>query len=378
MPSYTACVMTSAHPAGDTRIYHKQCRSLSRAGFDVTLIAPHSGQQAVEDGVRIRGVHQHSNRFWRMINTTRAIYREALAVNADVYHFHDPELIPVGLLLRARGKRVLYDIHEDLPRTLSYKSYVRPWMRKPLEKMIDVGERLATRFFSGLIVANPSSVPRFRESAPLAVVQNFPLMHEFASIAASDDFAPREFVTYVGQRITRARGAEEMVQAIGLVPEHVPLRLKLVGRIEPPELLSSLQQMPGWKRVNYEGTLGRSGVVSAVRSSLAGLVVLHPEPNYVTAQPVKLFEYMGAGIPVIASDFPILRSIVEGAGCGIVVDPTDPLEIAKAILHLHNNRADARAMGECGRRAIEARYNWASEERELLRMYHRLCSQASA
>jgi len=370
--------MTSAHPAGDTRIFHKQCRSLANAGYKVTLIAPYSGEQTAEDGVQIRAVHQHSNRLWRMINTTRVIYHEALAVNAEVYHFHDPELIPVGLALRARGKRVIYDIHEDLPRTLSYKPYIRPWMRKPLEKVVDVGERLATRFFSGLIVANPSSIPRFRECAPLAVVQNFPLMREFEAITASEDFAKREFVTYVGQRITRARGAEEMVHAIGLLRDQVPLRLKLVGHIEPPELLSDLQVLPGWGRVDYAGTLGRSGVVAAVQGALAGLVVLHPEPNYVTAQPVKLFEYMGAGIPVIASDFPILRSIIEGAGCGVVVDPTDPVEIARAILHLHKNRDLARAMGERGRQAMNSRYNWASEERELLRMYRQLCSQSPA
>jgi glycosyltransferase involved in cell wall biosynthesis len=92
-------------------------------------------------------------------------------------------------------------------------------------------------------------------------------------------------------------------------------------------------------------------------------------PNHIDAQPNKMFEYMSAGLPLIASDFPLWREIVEGNDCGVCVDPADPAAIAEAIDRLVENPDLARRMGENGQRAVHERYNWAIEEKKLLALY---------
>jgi glycosyltransferase involved in cell wall biosynthesis len=369
------CVLTSAHPAFDVRIFHKECKSLARAGYEVALVAPDRESQRI-DGVTIRAVTPAKGRFERWFKTTGAVYRAAVAVDADVYHFHDPELLPVGLLLRARGKKVIYDIHEDLPLTVSYKPYVPKWLQRPLAKVCAIVESLTVRQFSGLIAATPEIAARFSGHSNVCVVQNYPIREEFGDEAESSVCGG--YVVYVGLRITKARGAEEMVRAMGLLGESHSIRLKLAGAIEPPELLQQLEAAPGWASIDYLGSLGRAGVSELIRNAIAGLVVLHPEPNYVSSHPVKLFEYMCAGIPVIASDFPVFRSIIDGARCGILVDPLSDRQIAGAIEFLYTHPEEARAMGARGRLAVSSHYNWQHEEQTLLEMYNRMCHAAES
>jgi len=369
------CILTSAHPVFDVRIFHKECKTLARAGYDVTLVAGHSESLSVE-GVTIKAVTPAKGRFERWFRTTAEVYRAAVAVDADVYHFHDPELIPAGLLLRARGKKVIYDMHEDLPRTVPYKPYVPKWLQPPLAKALAIGEALAVPRFSGLIAASPEISARYVAHPNLSIVQNYPLREEFPEDSRSPTHG--DYVVYVGLRITRARGALEMMRAIDLVPEALRVRLKLVGTIEPGDLVEELKAMPGWRSTEYLGPLGRAGVSELTRNAMAGLVVLHPEPNYVTSHPVKLFEYMCAGIPVIASDFPPFRRIIEQAQCGILVDSLSPKKIAEAIEFLASHPEEARAMGARGRLAVNSRYNWQHEEQVLLGMYNRMCHAAES
>jgi len=369
------CILTSAHPVFDVRIFHKECKTLVRAGYDVTLVAGHSESLSV-DGVTIKAVTPAKGRFERWFRTTAAVYSAAVAVDADVYHFHDPELIPTGLLLRARGKKVIYDMHEDLPRTVPYKPYVPKWLQPALAKVLGIGESLAVRRFSGLIAASPEISARYVAHPNLSIVQNYPLREEFPE--GGETPARSDYVVYVGLRITRARGAVEMLRAIELVPEALRVRLKLVGTIEPGDLVQQLQGMPGWGLTEYVGPLGRVGVSELTRNAMAGLVVLHPEPNYVNSHPVKLFEYMCAGIPVIASDFPVFRRIIEQAQCGILVDSLSPKKIAGAIEFLAAHPEEARAMGARGRLAVNSRYNWQHEEQVLLGMYNRMCHNAES
>jgi glycosyltransferase involved in cell wall biosynthesis len=370
------CVLTSAHPAFDVRIFHKECRSLARAGYDVTLVAPHPGESQNIDGVTLRAVTPATGRFERWFKTTGVVYRAAIGADADVYHFHDPELLPVGLLLRARGRKVIYDIHEDLPLTVSYKPYVPKWLQRPLAKVCSIVESLTVRQFSGLIAATPEIAVRFSGHSNVCVVQNYPIREEFGDEAESS--VRGDYVAYVGVRITKARGAEEMVRAMGLLSEPHSIRLKLAGAIEPQALLQQLEATPGWASIDYLGSLGRTGVSELIRNAIAGLVVLHPEPNYVNSHPVKLFEYMCAGIPVIASDFPVFRSIIDGAKCGILVDPLSDRQIADAIEYLYTHPDEARAMGARGRLAVSSRYNWQHEEQTLLEMYNRMCHAAES
>jgi glycosyltransferase involved in cell wall biosynthesis len=369
------CILTSAHPTFDVRIFHKEGKALARAGYEVILVA--SGKiDGTYEGVTLKCLPVWKSRSDRFLRGTAAVYRLARQADADVYHFHDPELIPVALLLLIQGKKVVYDIHEDLPRTIVYKTYIPRALVKPISRTVELIEDCASCRFSALITASPQIASRFtKRNRNLAVVNNYPKMEEI-QIPSGNSFKDRErTLLYVGMRITRSRGAEEMVRSMAFLPKDLGAELKLVGNWEDPELASSLETLAGWDRTTFLGLLDRGGVAGELQKAYAGLVILHPEPNYVTSQPVKLYEYMCAGIPVIASDFPVWREFVTKARCGLLVDPMKPQEIAEAMEYLLRNPEEAEEMGRRGYQAIVEHFNWSNEEEELLRFYNKLFSQ---
>ncbi|HXJ94780.1 MAG TPA: glycosyltransferase family 4 protein [Terriglobia bacterium] len=360
--------LTSVHPAFDVRIFQKECGTLAEAGHQVTLIAPHDRDEQ-SGKVAIHAVAKSRCRASRMLVGTWRVYRRALREPADAYHFHDPELIPVGLLLRAHGKPVVYDLHEDVPCDILGKDYLPKFARRPLAFAVDRLERIASRLFSGLVAATPAIARRFGHlDGKLVVVQNFPLRREFASHQAPSWQQRSASVAYAGC-ITRDRGVLEMVEAINLVSSRCNANLKLAGEFWPENLRTRVKARPGWQRVAELGLLPRSKVSELFATASAGLLVFHPDPNNLQAQPNKLFEYMAAGLPVIASNFPLWKEIVAGIGCGVLVDPLKPTEIADAIEYLLTHPAEAEQMGIRGREAVEKKFNWEYEERKLLQFY---------
>jgi glycosyltransferase involved in cell wall biosynthesis len=368
------CVMTSAHPAFDVRIFHKQCRSLAAASYQVTLVAPHA-ESLWRDGIQLKATRIRKKRLQRATLGVWDVFRCALKEKADVYHFHDPELIPAGLLLRLLGRKVIYDVHEDLPGTFSYKKYIPPWLKKPLGANIAALECVASFFFSAVVTATPQLARRFQSSGRVAVVHNFPLIEEFPT--AEVQRKPGKNFVYLGMAIMEERGAKELVEAIGLLPADLSARLVLIGAFESPEFRDLLQSSPGWKRTTAVGLMDRAQVADALAQATAGLITLHPHPNFMNAFPVKLFEYMAAGVPVIASDFLACRGIVEDARCGLFVNPRSPKEIADAMDYLLAHPEEAAAMGQRGKEAVFRKFNWTNEQKILLDLYSGLLFPAA-
>jgi glycosyltransferase involved in cell wall biosynthesis len=362
--------MTTVHSALDARIFHRECRSLARAGFHVTIIGPHPSD-TVADQVHIKSIARERSRLARMTRTVWRVYCEALKEHADIYHFHDPELIPAGLLLRACGKQVIYDIHEDMPKDVHSKFYLPAWSRSWIAWIMKTLEDTACSHFSALVTVTPSIAERFRPlNGRTVIVHNYPYPTEITSAQISERWdARRNAVAYAGN-ISALRGIREMVFAMALLPEGLPAALELAGN-EIPENVSAeeLRQHPGWSRVVHHGILDRPGTFRLLHSVRAGLVIFHPEPNHLEAMPQKMFEYMGAGLPVIASDFPLWRRILGEIGCGLFVNPQDPRAIAQAIEYVLEHPREAEEMGRRGQEAMFERYNWDTQAETLVKLY---------
>jgi glycosyltransferase involved in cell wall biosynthesis len=223
---------------------------------------------------------------------------------------------------------------------------------------------------SAVIGATPTIAAKFQRQGSQAVdVNNFPIIGELQAEARSaHKFAPID-VCYVGS-IAAARGIREMVNAMSAT--RTGARLLLAGEFSESNVETEVRGLPGWAHVEALGTLNRVGVREILSKAAAGLVTLHPTAAYQDALPVKMFEYMSAGLPVIASDFPLWRSIIEDAGCGLLVDPLDSSAIAGAIDWINEHPKEARAMGDRGRAAVLERYNWNREAEKLVALYHRL------
>lgn len=364
--SAKVCILTTVHPPFDTRIFHKQAKTLVQAGYDVTLIAQHDKNEVV-DGVKIIALPKPRNRFTRMLGLAWRAFRLALRQKADIYHFHDPELILVGLLLKLQAKKVIYDVHEDVPRQILSKHWIAKPLRKIIAWLVERVENFAAKRFDAVVTATPFIRERFKGLSCNAVdINNFPILQELH--LPNVDWAKKErAVCYVGG-ITELRGIYEMIKAIG----QTDAKLLLAGQFSPADGRNRAIAMPSWSKVEELGQLNRDEVKEVLSRSMAGLIVLHPIINYVDAVPTKILEYMSAGIPVIASDFPLLRKFIEGNHCGICVDPLNPQAIAQAIQWIIDHPDEAKRMGENGRRAVEERYNWEREAEKLLAVHERL------
>jgi glycosyltransferase involved in cell wall biosynthesis len=224
-------------------------------------------------------------------------------------------------------------------------------------------------FFSAIVAATPAIATRFPISKT-TIIQNFPIKDELCTISSIDyDNKPQSMV-YMGG-ITRIRGIEENIKAFGRI-KHQNCRFLLAGSFSDENFKKESASLIGWSSVDYLGYLSREKVRHVLEKSRAGFVLFHPVPNHVDAQPNKLFEYMSAGVPIIASDFPLWRKIVRGSDCGLLVDPMKPEEIAKAIDWILDNPKKAEIMGENGRQAVADHYNWLHEEKVLLDLYGKL------
>jgi glycosyltransferase involved in cell wall biosynthesis len=362
--------MSSVHPWNDVRIMVKECRSLARAGFNVTFVVPAESALEVE-GVKVCPVGQRTGRIARMTLTVLEVLRTAANEKADIYHFHDPELIPVGLVLKALQPscRVVYDTHEDMPRSILSKHWIPDIIRMPASFGLRIIERISTTILDGVVAATPSIAKNY-DARKTVTVQNFPVLSEYELISVSPEPQGEPYLIHTG-RISEGRGAKEMVHAMGLMSRCDAPKLVLAGMFVPTNYEDVLKVEPGWDRISFVGWKSRTEMNELLRAARAGLTLLHPEPNYIEAQPNKLFEYMAAGIPVIASDFPRWREIIGGANCGLLVDPLDPSSIASAIEWLLEHPNEANAMGDRGRRAVLEAFNWEREAKELLSFYDR-------
>lgn len=353
--------LTTVHPRDDIRVFTKMALSLSDHGHEVFLaVADGKGNDRV-DGVTILDLGGHSSRRARFTKSREA-YKTVRKVDPEFVHFHDPELLPLGIALSVKGYRVIYDAHEDISATIRTKRWL-PFGTRHVSAALAGGiENIGCRMFHRSIGATPTIAGKLNNGA---LVQNFPILAEFRR----PDLAKRQNIfAYVGG-VTPERGFHQMTDAIGLLNANgYDADLHLAGPFRPADL-QDFEADAFDSKIVRRGTLPRHDVAELLATSLAGLVLFLPHPNHINAQPNKMFEYMSAGLPVLASNYPLWREIIEGNNCGICVDPERPFQIADAMQWIMDHPDEAEAMGRRGREAVEKRYNWERELPSLLDIY---------
>ena len=362
--------LTTVHVPFDTRIFHKECRTLAEAGYRVTLLARHDRAET-RDGVEIVPLPTYRSRPRRMLLGAWSAYRAARSLRADLYHFHDPELLPVGVLLKwTTNARVVYDVHENYAAQLGARGWMPDLLRPLLPPLVGLFEKLAARTFDAVVTATAHIAALFPRQKTV-VVQNYPFADRAQTPPDDAAYAPgNSRLIYTGGW-SNHRGIAEIVQAMNHV-RHPDARLLVLGREVDPFVHEAAQAEPGYARVDYHGMVPYDELYQAMRTAAVGLVCNQPGYDYDKSQPNKLFEYMSAGLPVIASHFPLWKEVVEGNACGLTVEPTRPAAIAAAVDELLADPERRRRMGHNGRRAVLERYNWAVEGRKLRNLYEEL------
>jgi len=363
------CHLTTVHNIDDVRIFVKECTSLAANGFDVTLIA--CGDTAFEDiknGVkRISLFVPVKNRLHRMIKRTKTIYRRALQVHADIYHLHDPELLPVGRKLKKMGKKVVYDSHEDTAVLIKSRQWIPIIIRYFLSPIYAYYETRIVRELDAIISVTPSIVEKFKKiNINTYQVTNFPMVE---ATTFNKQKIERKNICFAGN-ITPGYMLENVIDALS---KTVGIKFILAGEPMSNHYLNTLKSRDGWNRVEYLGRISHDAVNELYSQSLIGIACLGYLANVGykegTLGVLKLFEFMNAGMAVICTDSILWKKIVDKENCGLCVNPYEIDEIANAIQYLVDNPKIAIEMGVNGKKAIYREYNWESQEKILIELY---------
>ena len=360
---------TTVHPRDDSRIRSKEVASLTRVFDDVQLYVQDGlGDEIdLQHGYRIIDTGPRLPRIKRMVVGGWRMFRAVLKARPHVAHFHDPELLPWAILLRLRGIKIVYDVHEDMPQQVKHNPGLPQWAQRTLPPFITFSEWAAGHIFDGFAVPTQTIAGRFPQKKTV-LVRNFPILEELHRPNAAPMAARPAHFAYVGY-ISEVRNIYGMMQAVSKLQDP-SARLRLVGSFAIQDTEDRAKAMSEWAgSVVFEGWASRAEVGAILGEVRGGLVVLKPVEHEMLTLPIKLFEYMAAGLPVVSSDFPVWKDIVDDAKCGILVDPLDPAAIAAGMQWLLNHPEEAADMGKRGRAAVEIKYNWAPEAERLVSFY---------
>ncbi|TYB33030.1 MAG: glycosyltransferase family 4 protein [Flexistipes sinusarabici] len=365
--------LTSVHPRYDTRIFLKECSSLAKIeGYRVNLVVADGKGDEEKNGVKIHDVGCLPGRLNRIFRTTKNVYKKALELDSDIYHLHDPELIPVGLKLKKRGKRVIFDVHENIAKQMIDKDYMPKAMRNIISKLYRYYEKKTLNKFDYIVLAENSYDKDYGKlSVNIEIILNMPQIEPLGKFVNFKREKAELF--YIGG-ISKNRGIDVIIEAVKILKEKFPaILLHCIGPYDKI-LLENLEIKDVQDNINFYGRLQLYEGLNYSINAKAGLSILKPIKNYTESYSTKVFEYMAIGLPVITSDFEIYRKIIQKNNCGICVNPENPTEIAEAIEYIISHPKEAEEMGKNGRKAVEEKYNWSIEEKKLLKVYEDIIS----
>ena len=363
-PALRVVHLTSLHPRFDSRVFYNECVQLARHGYEVRLIAP--GDEDLEkDGVRVLGMKFEGSRISRIMTAIFGMYSKASAQDAEIYHFHDPELVPLGILLRLRGKRVIMDVHEDQPGAILHSKPAIPrLLRRPLALAFGGFEQVAAAFMSGIVSTTASNAKRF-PAHKTRVVENFP---DISDAPARRPFDQRGLNIVFSGTLGELQCIPELIAAMAELRDS-GYRLRLGGRFVPESLGQQLATLPGWQRVDFLGWQDRTGIYKLLNDARIGLVLYKTPHASAEFSSRKLYEYLAFGIPLVVSPVTGWANIVRKYQCGVVLEDQTAAAISSALKQLIGDPEGLSRMAKNARDAYEKDLNSAVAVRNLLDLY---------
>ncbi|MEN4054153.1 glycosyltransferase [Sulfurimonas sp. NWX79] len=363
--------LTSAHPRYDTRIFLKECSSLSKIKkYEVNLIVADNNDDEIKNDVNIYDVGKLDGRINRIFKTTKKVLEKAIELDSDIYHFHDPELIPVGLKLKKLGKKVIFDIHENIAMQIRDKEYINYFLRNFISFVYRIYEKKSLLKFDILILAEDSYLKYYSElSNSVVTILNMPDIKPLEKFYITN--REKNELFYIGG-ISNNRGLDVTIEAIKILKDIFPdIYMHYIGPYDT-KLVNSYDIENIKNNIMFYGSMPLFDGLKLSRNAKVGLSILKPIDNYTKSYSTKVFEYMALGLPVVTSNFKLYKDIIEKYNCGICVDPMNPIEIADAIGYIITHPKEAQKMGQNGRNAVVEKYNWAIEEKKLFEVYEEI------
>lgn len=360
--------LTSVHPRYDTRIFFKECIALKNMiDCEFSLIVADNLGNEVKDGINILDVGKVNGRINRFINTTKNILNKALEIDGDIYHFHDPELIPIGLKLKKKGKKVIFDIHENIALQILDKDYIPNFLRKIISNLYRKYEVMNLNKFDALVLAEHSYSNYYEKlNKNIEIILNMPDIEPLKEFISEE--RNKNEIFYIGG-ISNNRGYDVTIDALKILKEKIPdIFMHYIGpyseKLINPNEINRLD-----KNLKLYGRIPLYIGLRYSKHAVVGLSVLKPIGNYTKSYSTKIFEYMALGLPVITSNFELYKNVIEKYNCGICINPLDSNELSDAIEYIIKHPEIAKEMGSNGRRIVAEKFNWSIEKEKLKELY---------
>ncbi|MCD2502376.1 glycosyltransferase family 4 protein [Clostridium sp. NSJ-145] len=366
------CILSSLHNWDDVRIYQKQAKSLSKE-YDVELHAVGDFEFKEENNIKIYGLKKASKRYLRPLNWIKLTAR-VLKSDADIYHFHDPELIPIGLIIKLlKRKPVIYDSHENVRLTILNRTWINKNIRVPLSKCFNKFEKFASRRFDLVITVLDEIADEFiQEDVNTAVVKNFQVDTGDTKLEIMKNETVN--IVYAGS-INEVRGSVELVNSFKYI-KNPNVRLYLIGSFSSESVKNQIMKsVEADNRISYLGLVSYDEAQKLLKTSDIGIVSYKPGPNHDFCLPNKIFEYMSVGVPIIATNIKYWYDNFNKYNCILFIDKVTENDIADAINYLVDNKEEAIRMGRLGYNVYKENFTWQSQEEILLEQYKKLLNK---
>jgi glycosyltransferase involved in cell wall biosynthesis len=353
----TIAVISTVHETYDTRIFYKQIASL-RASYEIVYFSPASGAPEYDWIVPLPKSRSKLGR----LRTQLALIRKLRHCSADLYLLHDPELLPLGIVLKCLGKKVVWDMHEDTYNDIKTKSYLKPITRSIVALIYKLFQSISYRLFDGFILAEDGYGCYFGHGARFCVVHNYPLLERlsrYQEVAKNPGT-----IVYIGS-IAANRGIFQLLDLVArLQPDFPSITLQLIGPFSDERLEASVRRHIRERNIDgnvqVRGPMKNIDAYGELAKCMVGLALLLPEPNFTKSLPTKMFEYMALGLPVVVSNFPLWESIVKNHNAGAAVDPFDTGSASEAVRRLLSDQDLYASLSRNARQAAQ-QYSWETE-----------------
>ena len=366
------------HRYDDVRILRKECRTLQYSGlYEVTYVTSDKNGETTEDvlyGVNLKIIHINKNlsRVKRIKEYYSRLKKELINIDADIYHIHEPILLPMISFLKKNNKKVIYDKHEDTVKDLSdFAAKYNKIIGKLLGCAIGIYERKMIDKADGFIFVTPQFAVHTKKERREMLIPNYPQKSETVRAVSLKEYKSRANIVCFAGGISDTWSQINILNALDIIDD---VQYYLAGRCTN-DYMGRMEKERGWQKVLYYGLISFDEVKNMIYlKARIGLALL----GYVlsdkrgTLGNTKIYEFMQAGLPVICTDFNLWRDIVEKYNCGILVNPDNIEEIKEAIEYLLSNEEEAYRMGQNGKMAIEKEYNWEKSSRSLLHLYENI------
>lgn len=374
------CIITTSHGRNDIRMYQKQAVSLAAHDFNVYYVVADGQPDEIKGNIVLTsfGVKERG-KIDRLLFLSRRLYDSVLRINADVYQICDPELIPLGIKLKNKGKTVIFDSVEDWEGY--YAGMYHGVVAKIMSKTMTFVLKHYLNRFDLVLVMSPNILKRLNRYAPnkVKMVSNYPITKGMQNqiINSKEQYLTNKnnFI-YCGS-VYDFSEQETIVNAIKKQKTE-PAKYIIVGSI-PDDRKESLSELSQNGHLELIPWVKKEELLKLYNSSICGVVIFDYTPVCCNKEGQmgsnKIFEYMMQGLPVICTDFDLWKSlIVDKYKCGICVNPKSEEQLADAIGYILAHKKEAYEMGQRGRNAVLNEFNWESQAKIYLRLYDELIS----